>query len=512
MVIFTKIEVGGTEFTEAERINVKSKVGESNASSNFTATFPNFDGRNSTSFSVGDTVDIFSDEDVNPAVTKIFTGTVETIQFKGRGTTERVTISGRDFTQRLMDATVIPSVFNNSEVSTIVTSIIANEVVDITTTNVDVTSTTLTHIAFNHTPVFDACKQLAELSGFTFFVDTDKDLHFELRGATSSGVTLDSTNILSSDFKKDDMELYNQIFVYGDRVFVGWDNTFTADGGSVFNLDFQPGDTRVFVGGSTTPKQGAIFEQITATPGSPTQYLIDFDGQRVIFISGTSAGDNIPISGTDTIVCEYNRSTPIVKFGQNNSSVAQFGPHAKIVVDKNIQDPRLATDIVKNTLERNSLPLLQGMIKLQGVTSLTAGNTILVNIPDENINNETFDILEVIYDFTTESRLSEEVLSVKVSRKIRDVTDTIKQMILDLRNIQAEDVLTSDVITRLEVGTGSFGFKVKEFSVATVDLGSSFVLNSPNFGDLGSGGDQVAPQTFLGDSRGAPVIQVSGGD
>ena len=48
----------------------------------------------------------------------------------------------------------------------------------VTTTNVAVTTTTLAHIAFNQTTVFDAIKQLAEFAGFFFFVDADRDLNF----------------------------------------------------------------------------------------------------------------------------------------------------------------------------------------------------------------------------------------------------------------------------------------------------------------------------------------------
>jgi hypothetical protein len=44
-------------------------------------------------------------------------------------------------------------------------------------------------------PIFDALKQLAQLSGYIFYVDVDKDLHFEMAENVSSGVTLDNTNL-----------------------------------------------------------------------------------------------------------------------------------------------------------------------------------------------------------------------------------------------------------------------------------------------------------------------------
>ena len=73
--------------------------------------------------------------------------------------------------------------------------IIDNEVQDVTTTNVDVTTTTLPRIAFNHQSVYDALTQLAELAGFVFYIDVDKDLHFEAKESITSGIILNNTNL-----------------------------------------------------------------------------------------------------------------------------------------------------------------------------------------------------------------------------------------------------------------------------------------------------------------------------
>lgn len=512
MVVFTQIDINGTEVSEVETMQLTTSVGENNNAANFSATFSNVDGRNKDNFTIGDEVTIFAEKDTNPPTIKLFVGLIEDITFRGSGSVqEKITISGRDFSVRLMDETVDPVVFNNAEVSTIVTSIIASDVQDITTNNVDASSKVITHIKFNHTTVFDTIKQLAEEADFAFFVDTDKDLNFKPKGSISSGETLDSTNVISSNFRESDQELYNRVWVYGGRQLSGYKETQTADGGSVFTLDYKPHNTKIDVEG--TRQVGGVFN-LVGDPGSPTQYLVDFHNQNVIFVSGVVApgpGDNIPTSG-DTVDFDYNRSTPIIKFGEDATSVTAFGPHTKVITDKGITEPKEATDLVLTTLAQQAQPIKTGSLNIQGLIQLTAGQTVLVNLPNENISNITYEILEARYTFNTANNQANRVLSVRVSRKLRNLNDTIKQMILDIRKLQGEDLIDTDLFSRLVLGPGSYGVKVNFWSVSTRDVGSAFVLSHPLLGDLGSGTDQVDPQSFLGDSGEAFAIIVSGAD
>ncbi len=518
MVVETKLNIGGTFYDDMRDMLVISSIGENNSSSSFKIIFPNLSGNHKTDFSIGNEVGIWADKDSTPATTKIFTGIVENIKFKGRFQREIIELEGRDFTAKLMDSTVEPVVFNNTEVSSIVTSIISDNVEDITTNNVETTTTTLNYIAFNHIPVFDALRQLAELSGSTFFVDTDKDLHFVTKSSTSSGVTLAAgTNIIESRFKINDKELYNRVWVYGDRELTGIRDKFQGDGtGSIFNLSYRPHNTEVLVGGTgSVTMQGGIFEVVVGAPTSGIQYLVDFDQQKIIFTSGTEAGNNIP-AGNASIFVDYDRSTPIIKFGETRDSVTNFGVHTKVVVDKNIKDPQMASDQVVSILNQSSEPATEGTIEVEGILVLTAGDTIIVNEPFYNINNITYDILEVKYAFNKENNFADKVLTVRVSRRLKNVTDTIKQLILDIKKLQADDIDTADVISRLEFGTGSFTIKVKDFFVKTRTVGSSFILGHPhtNPGGEGAGGilgSIVASGiNFLGDSRSAFTNNVIG--
>jgi len=517
MVVHTKLTIEGKTYTDANKIDVISSIGVNNSSSSFKIEFPNDDGQYKNTFNIGDEVVIYAEKDVSPPTTKIITGIIEDIKFRGKEQKEDIILSGRDYTARLQDTTVEPEVYNNQEVSAIVTDIISKYVVGITTTNVDVTSTILKHISFNQTPVYDALKQLAELSNFIFWVDTDKDLNFKQKGVTSSGITLDNTNVIKSNFRTTDKELYNKIWVYGDRILNAWKNTFTADGtGSVYILDYKPYNTEVEVAGSVMLR-GGIFEMIVGAPASGTEYLVDFDQRKIIICSGTECGDNIPDNGV-TVKVDYDRSTPIIKYGEDRTSIDTYGPKTKVIVDKTITDPLMAKDIVVSTLDQYSSPSMQGTIDVQGIVYLIAGNTVVVNLSNQNISSETYDILETKYSFTKENCLINKVLRVKVSKKLKDVVDTLKQLILDVKKLQASDMITTDVYSRMEFGTGSFGMRVKDWYVKTKTLGSSFVLGHPgtNPGGIQAGGIlgsvTISGINFLGDSRSSFTIQQSGGE
>ena len=472
-------------FDDYTKSLVTKRINKTNTSSTFTINYDNFDGIYSSTFAVGDEIEIYADKDTNPATTKIFTGMVKTLEYKGKPNHETLMLKGVDFgSGRLQEFLVEPTVFNNQEISTIVTSLMSSFTTGITVVNVNVTSTTLTYIQFKNISVWDAINQLAELAGFYFYVDEDKDLHFEVKEGTSSGFTFDSTNITNTaTFKNKRDGMANDIFVYGGNKFTGRQETFIADGlGSVYQVQKRPHNSEVTVSGAI--KKGAVFEMVNI-PISGQEFLVDFDQRNIILTSGTEAGDNIPLNNVEVIV-KYDASSPIIKRGQNESSIAQYGQITKVITDKNIDDPRIATDIVKNQLNLNSMPKIEGNITVENVVAITPGNTCIVDLPNQNISNQTYTILEAKYNFTPKKMFEDNVLTVRLNEKAKDILDTWKEIILDIKRLQVADINDSDVLTRLQNATGSFGFRVNTWTVNTFDVGSRFLLSHPVLGRLGT--------------------------
>lgn len=479
-MINTLFQVSGVSYNPIN-IDVSKSISEYSTSSKFTANFDTPFGRHSDDFNIGNEVKIFADKDTDPAVTNIFTGILEGRNFEGEGNSQTLKLLGRDYTARLMDVTIEPVVYTNSEVSTIVTNIISNEVKDITTTNVDITTTTLERIAFNHITVYEALKQLAELSGFMFYVDNDKDLHFEIRNSISSGFTFNNTNILSSSFETNREDFSNIVWVYGDRQLTTAPReifTQTASLGSVITLVYKPFNTNVSVLGSIY--KGGVFNMVSSSSVSGLDYLVNYEDRQIIFVSGTTPGYSRIPPDTGSAVITYERSVPIVKFGQDDSSIAAFGPKEKVIVDKGIKDAQTAKKVLLNELD-NSLPLDRINLKLNGWFVLTPGNTCIVDIPNFNLN-KTVGILDVGYEFNPSNVRSEDVINVSLDNKIGDLTDQISDLNKRLKKIEALDADDSDLITRLQFSLGSVLVVGSKWQIRTnVITGSGYHLYSTNF-------------------------------
>lgn len=488
MTVNSKVEIEGTDYYDSYDIMATKEIGDNNASGDFEIKFQNTAGLHKDDFNINDDVIIYADIDATPT-TKLFRGIIEDISFESRGDKKSgdiVVIKGRDYTARLQDIKVEPTVFNNTEISDIVKNIMT-AVPDITTNNVQTTATIKNNIAFNHSSVFDSLKELAVEIGWYFYVDEDLDLHFEPKDILVSGITLDNTNILKSQFRTIDREIANNVWVYGDKVLTGYKQLdVPADGGSVYPLDYRPKNTNVFVGGSSVPKVGGIFEQVVGDVGSPTQYLVNYDEAKIVFVSGTEAGDNIPISGVDTIDFEYERNKQIVKYGLDRASEELYGRKDKIIVDKNIINPVAALDKVKAELLENSSPFVQGTIETNNVINVTPGNLLTVNIPNSNQANTTYQVLQSKYRINPTNSMNNNVTTLRLNKRILEITDTIKQILIDIKKLQGDDIFNSKELTRLEQATGSIGLRVAEWNVKTRTIGDSFVLGHPINGKLGS--------------------------
>lgn len=510
---YDDVSITQTAFRDFTRGKVKKSQNDNGTSSAFSFTFENTVGIFDDEFSIGAQLDISVDKDINPPTTSIGTFMLKKIDFKGLPNKEMLTISGTDFGSAvLQDRIVEPTVFNSQEVSVIVKNLIDNYTTGLTYTGVEVTLTTPDYIQFKNITVWAAFQRLAKLSNSVFYFN-GVDLQWHAKSKTSSGLTFDNTNTVKAKFKSTRNEIINQCWVYGDAQFTKRQNAFETAGpgdtGSVFTLDYKPHNTEVLV--SDTTQKGGIWEMVT-TPVSGVDYLMDYDLKKIIFLSGTALGDNIPPSGTgNTVIINYDIKSPIIKFADDAASIAAYGEKGKTIIDNTIQDPQIAADLVLKEVENNKDPKTEGDINLNGVIDVTPSQTCVCNFPYQNVNNEVLDIVEVNYDLTPDKMFYDEILRVKVNKRVRNIVDTINQMSLDLKALQAKELDPSDVLTRLKLATGSQGLKVKEWSIGTRGIGSDKII-SHNINGLISSADLNQNVFIPSSGTRAYTIQVSGGD
>src|SRR3990167_9679901 len=220
-MITTRTLISGIEYFDYKNLEVSKSMSDLGESSYFDITYDSPYGRHKTDFQVGQEIKIYADKDTTPATTNIFTGIVENVTFDGEANEQKVGLRGRDYTARLLDNTINPVVYTNMETGSIVRDIIKNNLTDIGSTYVNNSNVVLPRISFNQIPIYDGLKQLADLSLYTFYVDDNKELHFEPTGSVFSSIQLGSENILNMTFDKTREGMANKIWVYGDRYLAG---------------------------------------------------------------------------------------------------------------------------------------------------------------------------------------------------------------------------------------------------------------------------------------------------
>jgi len=508
-MIKNKLQVNSVTFDDVLTIKVNRTMHDSNASSTFTATFDTPFGKHKSDFTVGQTVDIFADQD--DATTKIFSGVIEKIRFTGRESTQKLTLSGRDFSLRLQDLTAQPQVFTNTEVSEIVTGLLtSNSVPDITVNNVSVTTTTLNRMSYNHESLFDALNELATMSNSIFWVDEDKDLHWIERKSSSSGVTIGDSqnNLLDSDLNRSREGMSNIIYVYGDRYLSGFKEQLSIGspvGGSVFTLLSRPHNTEVLYLGNSL--KGSV-KDINLTPTSGPDYAVNFFDRQVVFLSGTDIGyDSIPASGGSVIV-NYQRELPIVKRGQDDDSIKFYGPKVKVIRDKSIKDPNTALDLLQGSLQ-DSNPLNRLKCKLKGWFTFTPGQTVVYDLSNFNMSEISMSIVEIQYNFNKNSIQDNSTISLVLSKKLLDITDKMKELDRRLVNIESPDISDSDVVTRLIQSKEEATVVGSVYNVYSRDVGSDYIWGNSIAGNGSWTWGTGSWQDTYTNSR---VLQLSGGN
>lgn len=211
-----------TESINQEMISVTITDATDTQASTFTLELQNVNGTNTSLFQPGWEVHVWAGYAENsPDLNKLFVGQIATaVPSLSDSSGDRLIVTGTDLTTELL-SNPVTEVYYNKEVGAIVKDLIAKYSEFVTAgLNVANTGYTVDRISFAHKSLFDCIKELALLGDganqYEFWIDLKKDLHFQLKGATSSGKTLSvGTNILAHDFAPSLVNVYSTIRVFG---------------------------------------------------------------------------------------------------------------------------------------------------------------------------------------------------------------------------------------------------------------------------------------------------------
>jgi hypothetical protein len=478
---FSKLTIDGTEMTDVNTIDINDKV--SYAATTIQIRLENTRGAKTTTFKVGDEIIVYCDEN-NPPTTVIFKGQVTSRTFFTENNRDYIQVLGMDYTLELKNSYVQVEVYNNDTISDIVTDLVT-KYTNLTTTNVQTLTKTLNRQVFKEKTILEALKELARLGDCDFYVDYDKDVHFFNKESVSSGITFDNKNTTYANFEEVDNNLVNSCRVRGGTYLVGQREDFTCSGtGSVYTLNYKPKNTRVTLGSIDGATQnGGVYEMVTIPP-SGTDYLVSYNDKKIVFVSGTECGDNIPASGTNIFV-QYDRQRPIITYKTDPDSISQYGVYHQTITEPAISDPSQAKELVKEIVRENSLPKYIGTIRPNSIINISSGQTAEFVFDNQNVNI-TLIILDIRWNITKQNLKTGNILELKVGERIKDLISQIADMQTRLRQLEVADAEDYENYTRLFGTTGSVGLRMNYY-IKTRDIsGLTMFWNSLSQGTWGT--------------------------
>jgi hypothetical protein len=355
-------DVDKTEFVSWESLKINSILTNQVDSCNF--TIQSYEGK-SLSPEVEDDVKIYSDD------TLIFGGNIKRIVEKIR-TDELVLrdVECADYT-RQMDKISVAFIYENETVNDIIADLKDKYFPDFTVNNVSCT-VEIPYIMFNYENPSKCLGKLADLTGYDWYVDYEKDIHFFRRGSNPApfNLTDESDNFIfnSLEFIEDSSQLKNAVYIRGaEFVAESYPQSIVSTGTPlVYQLGYKYSNLVVDIAGS--PISVGI-DNIDEEDDYPCFH--NFQEKIIRFKDGTkpAEGELIGINGSPYV--------PITVFRTDNASIGDYGEFNYYEYNKDLQDKVSAEKFGDAILDTYKDPVKRGKF-LTYDDGLKAGQDITI--------------------------------------------------------------------------------------------------------------------------------------
>lgn len=312
---------------------------------------------------------------------KLFAGKIVEAEYERLGSGEVVlNLSATDYTRDL-DRNLVVEAYENKTDKEIIEDIIGRycQGTGITATNV-LEGVTINKITFNYIQPSQCFRKLCELTGRSWYLDYDKDVHYFPLTTNVAPFNIDSTTGDYSGLKirKDNSDIRNRVYVRGSTYLSDFTTiSQVADGEQiVFLLPNKPHDFTMKEGGVT---KTVGIKNIDA-PAS-YDYLLNYQEKYVEKANGT------PPAADTVMEFTYKYDIPILVAVEDRDSIEDIGQFEYAIFDTNIQNQDDARSRAQAELTDYANSLIDGSF-----TTLTdgfrAGQYITINLADFGINED----------------------------------------------------------------------------------------------------------------------------
>lgn len=320
---------------------------------------------------------------------KIFGGIIVTISESAtRGGLLEYDVECKDYTHQ-MDQQLVVKNYQNTTVSGIISDLIENYLPSGFTMNNVKCTISVENISFNYEQPSKVLQQLAELVGYYWYVDYDKDIHFFSKIGEPAPFDLEDDNDTyvydSLKIEEDLSQLRNVVYVRGGEYVASLRlEKYVSDGEQTsFPLAYKYSE-----------KPGVDIDGAQKTVGidglddfsDGYDCLWSFNGKYIRFQSEPTSGSVVTISGTPLF--------PILVVTADDESINQYGTYEHKIVDKTIKSKATARERAKAELQTYSRPLKVGKF-ITYTSGLRSGQRIRINSTSRGID-EYFIIDRVI--------------------------------------------------------------------------------------------------------------------
>jgi hypothetical protein len=358
--------------------------------------------------------------------------------------------------QRQLDKKLVSKNYSNMYAGDIVKDIATNYCPGFTLANVS-QGVMVKYISFKYNYPGDCFKQLSDLTGYNWYVDQHRDIHFFDQFKNLAPFNLDDsqTNFENLEIEADISQLRNRVYFRGGT-YLSDPFTETQTGGKdVWIMGYSPHEMSITVNG------------VVATVGTehlhnPANYdfLVNYQEKHVI--PGAKA-----TTASDVIKFTYKYNVPVLTVQDDTDSIQRMkdleggdGIYEHIIVDKEVESKDLARQLSQADLDFYSNPLLTGSFTTNN-KGLRSGQLIHIKQSNRNIDR-SFLIRKVTMKWLTVNKF---LYQVEVASKLKGLEDLLIQLFNKSRQIEVreDEVLDKLLVLRdkakfsdnLTISTGS---------------------------------------------------------
>lgn len=249
----------------------------------------------------------------------------------------------------------------------------------ITTNNV-IEGVTINKITFNYVQPSQAFRKLCDLTGRSWYIDYDKDVHYFPPTTTAAPFNIDSSSNQYKNLKitKDNSDIRNRVYVRGSTYLSDYTTiSQVADGEqTVFLLPAKPHDFSITEGG--VAKTVGI-KNIDAP--AAFDYLLNYQEKYV------EKADGIAPAASTVMEFTFKYDIPILVAVENPDSIEAIGQFEYAIFDTSIQDQDDARSRAQAELSDYADTIIDGTFETLE-DGFRAGQYININLAPYGVNDD----------------------------------------------------------------------------------------------------------------------------